>query len=237
MKTFLNPFKSLLQRLDVGGQAETCSNLRRIDNLKVTCERYNETPSRGDRLADRKKLRLQFTRAFSLVELMIVVAIIGILAALAIPRFQQFQSKSRQAEARSNLAHIYTLQVSYGGDNDSFSDFECLTLGTTTPSAGGTAKNCGGIGAGAWADVNSCNTTNDIGFRVTDCKKVRYVYSSKGDQNRFTATASEMDAGGSTTRRVFPGCTGNTDEWQIDQSKSLYNLEYTGGTALQSCNN
>lgn len=181
--------------------------------------------------------RLNRRQGFSLVELMIVVAIIGILAALAIPRFQQFQSKSRQAEARSNLAHIYTLQVSYAGDNDSFSDFSCLTLGTTTPSAQGTAKNCGSAGASAWSDVNSCNTTNDIGFRVTDCKKVRYVYTASGDQNRFTATASEMDAGGSSTRRVFPGCLGNTDEWQIDQDKSLYNLQHTGGTALQSCNN
>lgn len=174
---------------------------------------------------------------FSLVELMIVVAIIGILAALAIPRFQQFQSKSRQAEARSNLAHIYTLQVSYAGDNDTFSAFDCLSQGTTTPSAQGAAKSCGSGGASVWADVNTCNTTNEIGFRITDCKKVRYVYTAFGNQNQFTASASEIDAGGSTSRRVFPGCSGNTDEWQIDQDKALYNLERAGGTALQSCNN
>jgi type II secretory pathway pseudopilin PulG len=168
---------------------------------------------------------------------MIVVAIIGILAALAIPRFQQFQSKSRQAEARSNLAHIYTLQVSYAGDNDTFSPFDCLSLGSTTPSAQGALKSCLPGMASAWADTNSCNTTNDIGFRITDCKKVRYVYTAFGNQNQFTASASELDAGGPTSRRVFPGCTANTDEWQIDQSKSIYNLERAGGTALQSCNN
>jgi type IV pilus assembly protein PilA len=57
---------------------------------------------------------------FSLVELMIVVAIIGILAALAIPRFQRFQAKARQSEAKTNLSHVYTLEMSYHGDNDTF---------------------------------------------------------------------------------------------------------------------
>ena len=47
-------------------------------------------------------------KGFSLVELMIVVAIIGVLTAIAIPNFQAFQARSRMSEARSGLASIYT---------------------------------------------------------------------------------------------------------------------------------
>ncbi len=51
---------------------------------------------------------------------MVVVAIIGILAALAVPRFQVFQAKAKQSEAKNNLSHIYTLEESYFGDNDMY---------------------------------------------------------------------------------------------------------------------
>ena len=51
-------------------------------------------------------------KGFTLIELMIVVAIIGILAAIAIPNFNRFQARAKQAEVRTNLKSIFTAKVS-----------------------------------------------------------------------------------------------------------------------------
>ena len=61
-------------------------------------------------------------RGFTLIELMIVVAIIGLLAALAIPNFMRFQAKSKQSEARANLKAIFTGQKAYYGDKNLYMD-------------------------------------------------------------------------------------------------------------------
>jgi type IV pilus assembly protein PilA len=59
-------------------------------------------------------------RGFTLIELMIVVAIIGILAAIAIPNFIKFQARSKQSEAKTNLKSLFTAQKSYFGERDQF---------------------------------------------------------------------------------------------------------------------
>ncbi len=57
---------------------------------------------------------------FTLIELMIVVAIIGILAAIAIPNFQLFQLRSRASEGKSNLAAIRVAQEGYRSEFRTF---------------------------------------------------------------------------------------------------------------------
>src|SRR5579863_10462743 len=59
-------------------------------------------------------------KGFTLIELMIVVAIIGILAALAIPNFIRFQARSKQGEAKSNLKSLFTAQKSYYQEHDKY---------------------------------------------------------------------------------------------------------------------
>ncbi|MEI8346280.1 MAG: prepilin-type N-terminal cleavage/methylation domain-containing protein [Pseudomonadota bacterium] len=51
-------------------------------------------------------------KAFTLVELMVVVAIIGILAAVAVPSFKKYQAKSRTTEAMMSLGALYTVEQS-----------------------------------------------------------------------------------------------------------------------------
>ena len=63
---------------------------------------------------------LRNTKGFTLIELMIVVAIIGILAAIAIPNFLQYQMKSRQSEAKTNLGAIRTSELSFSGEKGCF---------------------------------------------------------------------------------------------------------------------
>ncbi len=63
---------------------------------------------------------LRNRKGFTLIELMIVVAIIGILAAIAIPNFLKFQAKSKQSEAKTNLKAIFTAETAYFGELNSF---------------------------------------------------------------------------------------------------------------------
>lgn len=66
-------------------------------------------------------MRVHRGRGFTLVELMVVVAIIGLLAALAIPNFIRFQARSKQAEAKTSLKAIFSGQKSYYGEYDRYS--------------------------------------------------------------------------------------------------------------------
>jgi type IV pilus assembly protein PilA len=61
-------------------------------------------------------MKWQNQKGFTLIELMIVVAIIGILAAIAIPNFLTYQAKSKQSEAKVGLGAIATSAIAYNAE-------------------------------------------------------------------------------------------------------------------------
>jgi type IV pilus assembly protein PilA len=184
---------------------------------------------------------------FTLVELMIVLAIVGLLATIAIPNFRRFQSKSRQKEAHLLLAGIYTAELSNQGQWASFSS--CLSQLGYVPEAArrfyavgfentaATSVNCSDtlgpvacnsltiIGAASGA----CNATNTLFQDPTPSADTNYSATVKVGGSILTVDATLLTAAtiGKTTFNVV--ATGSisddpvVDYWAISDAKVLTN--------------
>jgi type IV pilus assembly protein PilA len=76
-------------------------------------------------------------KGFTLVELLVVIIIIGILAAIALPNFLNQSAKAKQTEAKQNIAVINRIQTLYRVENSSFADsFDKLAIGSISGTTG-----------------------------------------------------------------------------------------------------
>jgi len=73
----------------------------------------------------------KMTQGFTLIELMIVVAIIGILAAIAIPQFANLVAKSQEGRTKANLGTIRSALSIYYGDSEGWYPTDTMTSLTT----------------------------------------------------------------------------------------------------------
>jgi type IV pilus assembly protein PilA len=84
---------------------------------------------------------------FTLVELLVVVAVVGILAAVAIPQYASRQGKAYDARVRTDARSAAAGQEAYFVDHLTYSS-DCMDLPGYTPSAGVTFTECSGDTSG-----------------------------------------------------------------------------------------
>ena len=140
--------------------------------------------------------RLEGREGFTLIELMIVVAVIGILAAIAIPAFQRFQLRTRASESKINLAAIDTAQQSYLAEFGRYLPIASTPNPTGSFGPGGS----GGNQKVAWPPCPVLSPLPNhcvIGWRPDGPTYYNYVISTNGTGNSYVATAeSDIDGDG-----------------------------------------
>ena len=75
--------------------------------------------------------KMKNQKGFTLIELMIVIAIIGILAAIAIPQFSAYRRRSYNSAAQSDLKNATTAQEAYFVDEQAYASAVASLIGTT----------------------------------------------------------------------------------------------------------
>ncbi|MFH2013096.1 MAG: prepilin-type N-terminal cleavage/methylation domain-containing protein [Pseudomonadota bacterium] len=120
-------------------------------------------------------------KGFTLIELMIVVAIIGILAAIAIPNYLSFQKKAKTAEAKTMLGNIRTMEETYFVRNDTYSNsktqidwvdpsykyYDTMTI-TSASSSAFTARISGNLDGDAVTDAWTIDQTGTLTHVIVD---------------------------------------------------------------------
>lgn len=184
-----------------------------------------------------KSLLRMKDEGFTLVELMVVVAIIGVLSAVAIPNFKKYQAKSKTSEAKLQLSAAYTAQQSFYSDYDTYA--MCLAYMGYNP-VNEVSQRIYVTGFGSGSTENDATITPILAINgATGCANDNSPLTSIFAAGKVTGSAAALttfaaaDAGTTVVSvdafkmgavgvvdRNFAGAT-NASAFSIDQNKKL----------------
>ena len=164
-----------------------------------------------------------FGSGFTLIELMVVVAIIGILSAVAVPNFKKYQAKAKTSEAKMQLAAIFTAEVAAYNEYDSYGT--CLKYMGFDPSANVSER----YYAVGFPEASVGGNADLVAAGLAECKAGNNI-------NYFTAGKTVPGAGGMGVKGDLQGDGANDgftssaggrisatgkDKWTINHQKLL----------------
>jgi type IV pilus assembly protein PilE len=148
---------------------------------------------------------MRHARGFTLIELMIVVAVVAVLAAIAVPNYTDYITRSKFAEASSNLGNLRVKMEQYYQDNRRFS----------TTALGGT---CGLVGG-------NTPTVGDAKYFTFSCASGTLT-AGVGDQS-YTITATGI---GGLAGLTFTINQANTKQTTVAASTAMATAGYAAAT-------
>jgi type IV pilus assembly protein PilA len=170
---------------------------------------------------------------FTLVELMIVVAIIGILASIAIPNYQKYQAKARTSEAKLALSAIFTAEKSFQVEYSSYT--ACLNaagFATDTSLAryysvgfGTVSSSCGTTGAFGCTtalDTNapSCATAEGTVY-FTANRRIMSAATFPTSTNFATTAQTTNTFIAAAAGQIRTDAATPYDHWTINEAKAI----------------
>ena len=170
---------------------------------------------------------------FTLIELATVIAIIGVLTAIALPQFNALQARQRTSEARVSLGRVYALETAFQADTNSYAS--CLSdMGYVAKNAGNRYYLVGfrtadrlARNAGRLNGVTCSNTKADgVSYFSADTglggppvtNPTAMDANTKARANTFLAGAAANLGGNARPNR------NNSDFWTIDENQTITNV-------------
>ncbi len=151
--------------------------------------------------------------AFTLIELMIVVAIVAFLAAISVPHYFKYLAKARQAEVVMNLASLHTAEQAYFAQHGRYT--------TVLFGENGLGWKPEGYKGGGKKE----NFYYTYGFNISGAQEGVHYFTGKLDTSKEDLGDSGITEDGFIVKAAGNITKNKTDVWMVNESRQIENIQ------------